>query len=192
MKAKTIGIQFYRAEHGITTEQYSHTIKLVLGSVLGAIAALLQAAGLFAGIGYVFSMMATGPIVLATILSIRIGLITYIVTTLLLVIIQPTEVLIFLFTTGILGLGLGLGFKLLRKKLLVTLTGMITLAIGIMSLLFLFQFPVLGPTVGTDANISMALGILFFCYIYSWIWMRVSLLIMRRMEKQYGSISKGT
>ena len=109
MSGKAIGVRLYHREHGITTDQYSNTLKLVLGSVLGAMAALLQAAGLFAGIGYLFSMLATGPTVLATILSIRIGLITYILTTLLLVIIQPTEVLVFLFTTGLLGVGLGIG-----------------------------------------------------------------------------------
>jgi hypothetical protein len=185
MKMRTIGMRVYQANHGITTDHYSATIKLVFGSLLGAIAALLQAAGLFSGIGYVLSMLATGPIIIATIMSIRVGLLTYVLTALLLLVIQPTEVLVFLFTTGILGIGLGTGFKVLKRKLFVTAAGALTLAMGIASLLYLFQFPILGSSLTGQLNMSVTAGILAFCLLYSWIWMRVSLFAMHRFEKQY-------
>jgi hypothetical protein len=192
MKMKTIGMRVYHANHGITTAHYSATLKLVFGSLLGAIAALLQAAGLFSGIGYVFSMLATGPIILATIMSIRVGLLTYVLTALLLLIIQPTEVLVFLFTTGILGIGLGIGFKLLKRRLFVTAAGALTLALGIAVLLYLFQFPILGPSLIGELNMSVTAGILAFCLLYSWVWMRVSLFVMHRFEKQYTVRQSGT
>lgn len=185
MKGKTIGYRLYQANHGITTDHYSNTMKLVLGSLLGVMAALLQAAGLFPGLGYLFSMLATGPIILATIMSIRIGLITYVLTTLLLVIIQPTEVLVFLFTTGLLGIGLGIGFKLLKRRILVTISGACSLAIGIVILLYLFQFPILGPSLTGQLHVLVSVAILSFCLLYSWIWMLASLFTMRRFERQF-------
>ncbi|WP_226037450.1 hypothetical protein [Aquibacillus saliphilus] len=184
MLGRMVGL-LYHTEHGVTTDHYTNTIKLVLGSVLGAIAALFQAAGLFTGIGYLFSMLATGPIVLATILSIRIGFITYLLTTLLLVIIQPTEVVVFLFTTGLLGVGLGVGFKLLKRRLLVAITGAVSLALGMMILLYLLDFPVLGPSVTGEPSISIMLGIFSFCLIYSWIWMHVTLFFIGKIDRNY-------
>ncbi|KAB8127050.1 hypothetical protein F9U64_18730 [Gracilibacillus oryzae] len=185
MQDKLIGKRLFLKEHGITSGQYSNAVKLVLGSVLGTIAALLQSAGLFAGFGYLFSMMATGPIVLATILSIKIGLITYTSTALLLLIIQPSEIVVFLFTTGLLGVGLGIGFKLLKKRILVTMTGAFSLVLGVIVLLYLFQFPILGPGVTGPPGLFIILGLSCFCLLYSWIWMRISLVMMVKLERQY-------
>ncbi|MCT2536687.1 hypothetical protein NC661_20000 [Aquibacillus koreensis] len=184
MSDKTFGTQdLVKPRHDITSVQYSKTVKLVYGSLLGAIAALLQAAGLFAGIGYAFSIMATGPIVLATVISIRIGLITYVLTTCLLVIIQPTEVFIFLFTTGLLGVSLGIGFKLVRQTAMVTLIGAVSLATGVLSLLYLFQFPILGPSINSELSVKVIAGVVAFSLVYSWIWMRVSMFGFKRMRR---------
>ncbi|MDZ5471391.1 hypothetical protein SM124_06485 [Bacillus sp. 31A1R] len=169
--------------HELTNQAYSKTTKLVLGSLLGALAAILQSAGLFAGVGYIFSTITTGPIILATIISIRIGILTYVLTTLLLVIIQPTEVLVFLFTTGLLGVGLGIAFKLLKKGILVTLMGGITLSLGIFALLYIFQFPILGPSVTSKVSGTVILGTLVLSILYSWIWMRLCMIGMRHLNR---------
>lgn len=184
MKGNTLRMRMFTAHHEITTSHFSKTNRLVLGSLLGAVAAIFQSAGLIAGIGYLFSMLATGPIIMATILSVRIGVLTYILTTLLLVIIQPTEVIVFLFTTGLLGVSLGIGFKVLKQKTLVTIAGGVSLAVGIMMLLYLFQFPILGPQVTSDASVTVILGILSFCLLYSWLWMRVSIIAMKQMNRK--------
>ncbi|WP_442600200.1 hypothetical protein [Neobacillus sp. D3-1R] len=175
-------VHLFSGKHNIVTKNYSKTNKIVLGSILGAMAGLLQSAGLFTGIGYIFSTLATGPIILATILSVRIGLLTYLLTGILLLIIQPTEVLVFLFTTGILGVGIGLGLKHFKRTITVTSIGGLSLSIGIVLLLTLFQFPVLGPE-WTEISVNLLLGILTFSMVFSWIWIQVSLLCMKYLSR---------
>ena len=177
------GSRVLKKNHEISVVPYTKNKKLVIGSLLGAIAAILQSAGLIGGIGYAFSMMATGPIVLATVISIRIGMLTYAVTALLLMILQPSEVLVFLFTTGLLGISLGIGFKLFRMSIAVSILGGISLTSGIVILLYLFQFPVLGPSVSSKASGSVAAVILFFGFIYSWIWMNLSRIGMKQLNQ---------
>ena len=99
-----------------TIDSYSKTIKLVVGALLGSIAVIFQSAGIFTGLGFILSMMSTGPLVLASLLSLRIGVMTYVITVCLLAIFQPSEVLVFLFTTGLLGLSLGIGLKYFKEK----------------------------------------------------------------------------
>jgi hypothetical protein len=169
-------------KHNIVTHHYSNTNKMVLGSILGAMAAILQSAGLFTGVGYIFSTLATGPIILATILSVRIGMLTYVLTGILLFIIQPTEVLVFLFTTGILGVGIGLGLKYFKRTFTVTSIGGFSLGLGILLLLTLFNFPVLGPEL-TQISVSLVLGILAFSMVFSWIWIKVSLVCMKYLNR---------
>lgn len=158
----------------ISTQNYSNATKLVLGSLLAGIAAILQAAGFFTGIGYAFSMLTTLPIVLASKLSLRIGFMSYVITVFLLAIIQPSELFVFPFTTGLLGLSLGIAFKLWKSWISITLTGGFGLSIGIMFLLYVLRFPVLGPAVSSIFNLNIALIIFLFSMFYSLIWMGIS------------------
>lgn len=62
------------------------------------------------GIGFLISFLATLPIFLATCFSIRQGILSYTLTIFLLFIIQPSELIIFPFTTGLLGIAMGVAF----------------------------------------------------------------------------------
>ena len=178
-------IKFFptKNELELLTSNYSRTMKLVLGSVLSAIAVLLQSAGVFTGIGYVFSMFATLPIVLATMISVQLGIMSYTLSILLLVIIQPSELIVFPFTTGLLGLGLGIGFKLFKHWLKVSIFSAVVLMAGIFLLLYGLKFPVLGPSIGSSIDIRVILGTLLFSLIYSWIWVLISVKASRFMRK---------
>jgi hypothetical protein len=158
-------------------------MKLVVGSLLGAFAAILQSAGLIGGIGYAFSIMAAGPIVLASVLSVRIGLLTYAVTTFILVILQPSEVLVFLFTTGLLGIALGIGFKFCKTRSMVSVIGGTLLSAGILIVLYIFQFPVLGPSISSKISGTVVGGVFLFGLFYSWICMNLSVLGMKHLNK---------
>ncbi|MDQ1143919.1 hypothetical protein QE429_000746 [Bacillus sp. SORGH_AS 510] len=184
------GVHFFLKAHDVSVVDYPKNTRMILGSLLGAIAAILQSAGLIGGIGYAFSMMATGPIVLATIISAQFGLLTYVVTAILLLIIQPSEVLVFLFTTGLLGVALGLGFRWAKRKVSVTLAGGLALTVGILLLLFMFHFPILGPSLSSDRNVITILAIAGFSLLYSWIWMRLSLAGIRQLNKRVIRIHK--
>jgi len=184
LKVLKRGVRFFLKAHEVSVVDYPRNTKMLLGSLLGAIAAILQSAGLIGGFGYAFSMMATGPIVLSTVISVQFGLLTYVVTAILLLIIQPSEVLVFLFTTGLLGVALGLGFKWSRRQVSFTLTGGLALSAGILLLLFVFHFPVLGPSFSSDVNAKTILAVEVFSIIYSWIWMRVSIAGIRQINKR--------
>jgi hypothetical protein len=169
--------------HVVTINEYSKTAKLVAGSLLGGMAAILQSAGIFTGVGYIFSMLTTLPIVISTIFSVRIGLMTYGVTVFLLALFQPSELIVFPFTTGLLGIGLGIGLRFLKKSIPVTLFAGICLSFGIFLLLYVFRFPVLGPSIKPDFNMKVILGIIGFSLVYSWIWMRISIMGIKILDK---------
>ncbi|MEH7223629.1 hypothetical protein V7112_07395 [Bacillus sp. JJ1566] len=149
---------------------FSKTSKLVFGAFLAAFAAIFQSAGVFGGFGYVFSMLTTLPILLSSMMSIRIGIMSYVITILLLMIFQPSELFVFPFTTGLLGISLGIAFRIWKSRLAITLFGGIALAIGIMALLYVFHFPVLGPSVTGEFDEKIVILILLFSVFYSWLW----------------------
>lgn len=157
---------FFGIEHDLM--EVSPTTKLIFTAVLSSFAAIFQSAGGYApGIGFMVSAMTTLPIFLATIVSVKHGFLSYCVTILLLIIIQPSELLIFSFTTGILGLVLGVSFyKPQTRFLVVTLAGA-ALCMGILTLLFIFRFPVLGPGFGSSFHYRPLLVIVIFSMLYA-------------------------
>ncbi len=158
-------------------------MKLILGSVFACIAAILQAAGgLLPGIGFFISPLATAPILLCSMLSIRFGVMSYFLTIMLLLILQPTELFVFPFTTGLLGLGIGVSFHLLRKRIGIITTGTILLMLGIMCLLFIINFPILGPVVFDSFSLLATISIFLFTFLYSWLWVEISLIIFKRIK----------
>jgi hypothetical protein len=170
-------------ELAYTFDFYSKTTRFVIGALLGSVAVIFQSAGIFTGFGYLLSMMTTGPIVLATLLSTRIGVMTYFVTIILLAVVQPSELLVFPFTTGLLGLSIGLGLKCMKRTIYILLISAFCLTTGICILLYGIGFPILGPTVTSQFNIRVFLGIFSFSIIYSWIWIRVSVLVFNVIHK---------
>jgi hypothetical protein len=162
---------------------YSQTTRFVMGALLGSIAVIFQSAGIFTGVGYIISMMTTGPIVLATLLSVRIGCLTYLVTILLLAIVQPSELLVFLFTTGLLGLSLGIGLVYLKRTLLILSFSALSLTLGISLLLYVVKFPILGPSVSSDLNVVVSLSTFAFSFLYSWIWLKLSIMAFNLFHK---------
>ncbi len=165
------------AEDGVipTVDGYSNTMRLVVGALLGSIAVIFQSAGIFTGFGYVLSMMSTGPLVLASLLAFRIGVMTYFTTIFLLAMFQQSEVLVFTFTTGLLGLSLGIGLKYLKRGIFIVPFAALSLTLGISVLLYGFKFPILGPSVTSSLNGMVLLGTLAFSLLYSWIWKRISI-----------------
>ena len=166
-----------------TIDMYSKTMRLVIGALLGSIAVILQSAGVFTGIGYILSMMSTAPLVLASLLSLKIGVMTYFVTVFLLAMLQPGELLIFLFTTGLLGLSLGIGLKCLKRSIFIIPFAAICLTLGISVLLYGFNFPILGPSVTSQFNSKLILIIFVFSILYSWIWKRLSISAFKVLNK---------
>nr|WP_330218299.1 hypothetical protein [Ornithinibacillus californiensis] len=166
-----------------TFHNFKYMKKLILVSFLACLAAIFQSAGgFFPGIGYLISPLATAPILLCSMFSIPFGFMSYLLTIMLLVILQPTELIIFPFTTGLLGLGIGASLHFLRKRITIIASGSVLLMVGIMSLLYVFRYPVLGP-VGSDSfSLLTTGGIFLFTFLYSWLWVEAALNISKRIK----------
>lgn len=150
---------------------------------LGALTALFQSAGGFLpGPGYLISPLATAPMVLATLISLRSGLTAYVLSNLLLLLIQPSELIIFPFTTGLLGLALGIFIARSRNRIQVILFSAIALWAGITLVLYAFRFPLLGPSVAMSFRIDTTVYVLLFCILYSGMWTEFSLRLLARLR----------
>lgn len=168
-----------------TIDSYSKTMRIVVGALLGSIAVIFQSAGIFTGIGYILSMMSTGPLVLASLLSLRIGVMTYFVTVFLLAMLQPSELLVFIFTTGLLGLSLGIGLKYLKRSILIIPFAALCLTLGISILLYGFKFSILGPLVTSHFSSKVILGTFAFSLLYSWIWKKLCITAIKILNKVF-------
>ncbi|KAB2330308.1 hypothetical protein [Bacillus mesophilum] len=160
------------------------TTRIILTSIFSCIAATLQAAGGFLpGIGYFISPLATAPILLCSMFSIPFGVMSYFLTIMLLFVLQPTELIVFPFTTGLLGLGIGASFHFFRRRIKIILTGGLLLMSGIISLLFILRFPVLGPAVPDSFSFLLTGCIFLFASLYSWLWVEIALIIFKRLKR---------
>lgn len=159
---------FFRIKHD--SLELLPSTKLILTAILSTFAAIFQSAGGYMpGIGFFLSTMTTLPIFLATSVSVRHGFLSYLVTILLLLLIQPSELIIFPFTTGILGVAIGFSIYRLETKFWVVICSGASLFMGIILLLFVFRFPVLGPGVDPSFHLLSLILIAFFSITYAWI-----------------------
>jgi hypothetical protein len=159
----------------------NHLFQLTSAALFSAMASIFQSAGGFLPIvGLFISPFATLPIILITIISIPYGIMCYFTTIFLLMFIQPSELFIFPFTTGLLGLAVGVGFKLLKSNITIITSSGLSLVIGILLLLFVIKFPVLGPTVSTSMDWKIVLMLIPFCWFYSWIWVVLTRFLIKR------------
>ncbi len=115
--------------------------------------------------------------------SIREGILSYILTIFLLFIIEPSELIVFPFTTGLLGLALGVSFLKLKRRIWIVSFSATCLLIGIMIVLDVFRFPVLGPAVHTTMNIKIILSIFIMSFLYCWIYAGFCRIMMNRLYK---------
>jgi hypothetical protein len=146
--------------HNSFNKSASFSKKITIIALLRTMAATLQAAGgLIPIAGLFISPLATAPSILSVVLSARYGLLSYLLTLFLLVIVQPSEVLIFAFTTGLLGIGIGFAFRVWERRLSLIMTGAVFLFSGILIVLHVFRFPLLGPSGGSIILLASVLKI---------------------------------
>lgn len=159
----------------------SNTDMLVMIALLSAIAAILQSMGGFLpGIGYAISPFSTAAIFLANWLFPKRGILAYLLTIVLLWIIQPSELVVFPFTTGILGVVLGLSMHFLKNRLIIVFLSGAGLTMGIQFVLSVLRFPLLGPVAETSFSLHVFVYIFIFSIVYSWVWLEASLFFMKK------------
>ena len=155
----------------------------LFGALMASLAAILQAAGgLLPGIGMFLSPFTTLPILVSTLVSIRTGILTYILTIFLLLIMEPSELFIFPFTTGLLGIGLGWTFRILHRRLEIILINGLLLFTGICIPLYVLGFPVFGPAASSSFDGLILVLIIGFSFLYSWLWLELGSFFLRKIE----------
>ncbi|MFD0771175.1 hypothetical protein ACFQZ1_20740 [Bacillus sp. CGMCC 1.60114] len=156
--------------------------QLVITALLSTFAAMFQSAGgIMPGIGFLISCLATLPIFLVTYFSIRQGILSYILTIFLLFIIQPSELIIFPFTTGLLGIALSLAFLQFKRRIAVVSFSAVCLMVGIMIILYVFRFPVLGPTVDTTMDLKVIVLTCILSFFYCWMFAEICRMFINRL-----------
>lgn len=162
----------------------NQTKSIVTIAFLSALIALFQSAGGFLpGAGYLISPFSTAPMVLATLISFRSGLTAYALSNLLLLLIQPSELIVFPFTTGLLGMALGLFISCSKNRIQVVLFSATALWAGISLVLYAFRFPLLGPSVAMNFRIDITIYVFLFSLLYSGMWTEISLRLVARLRK---------
>lgn len=170
--------------HDYIEKEWTMTNKLVFSALLAAIAALLQSAGGFIpGVGYLISPFTTLPIIIAMVISTRTGLLSYIIAGCLLLLIEPTELFIFPFTTGLLGLILGWSFRIFQSSLHVVILSSTCLFLGICFPLYILDFPVFGPITSNSLQRHILIFILGFSFLYSFTWNKIGLFFINKIKK---------
>lgn len=173
-----------RAINSYIKNNWTKVKKMVIIALISGLAAVLQSCGGFLpGVGYLITPFTTIPIILCTLVSLSSGFLGYFLTIILLVVFMPSEIMSFPFTTGILGVGLGVGFLFLKRRIYIVIFNSIILLAGISILLYVIQFPVLGPSVSSEFSLKAEAFIYIFCFVYSWIWAELSARLLRRLRK---------
>ncbi|OCA91835.1 hypothetical protein [Pseudobacillus wudalianchiensis] len=163
--------------------KHTKTMRLAFGAFLVCIAAALQAAGgVLPGVGYFISPFATLPILIGAMFSLQMGVMSYFLTILLLFILFPSELMVFPFTTGLMGIGIGIAFSFFKKRFIIISVGAILLTIGIMILLYVFSFPVLGPAVSSSFSLLTAGSIFLFSFLYNCLWVEIALFFFKKLK----------
>ncbi|WHY01311.1 hypothetical protein [Neobacillus sp. DY30] len=154
----------------ILRDQRRFAFKLVASGLLALIAAILQSAGgVIPGIGLLISPFSTAPIIISILISPTYGVLSYILTIFLLLLIQPSELIVFPFTTGAMAIGIGFGLIFFNKGWKVITFSSLFLCIGICLLLYIVQFPVLGPLL-LPFSLWNIIVIYLFSLLYCWLW----------------------
>ncbi|WP_421379752.1 hypothetical protein ACOJQI_16190 [Bacillus salacetis] len=160
--------------------------KFVFSTLMTSISVLLQASGTFIPvIGVFISPFATLPILLSSNVSIHYGALSYICASITLGIISPEESLIFFLTTGALGLVLGAGLHLKINKFVSIFFASLILTIGSLIMVFLLEFPLLGPLSPKNTNTLLTFFILIILFItYSFLWEAFGRRVIKKIERQ--------
>jgi hypothetical protein len=165
-------------------KSHSRSYKLIFATIMAVFSAILQSAGgLLPGIGFLISPFAFLPILITVVYITQFGLPTYFITIFLLLIIQPSELFIFPFTTGVLGVALGLGLKVFRRLIAVAFAGALALMVGICIPLYVLGFPIMGPLLPSVPTLKATIFIFAFSCIYSLLCLLTSLIFLKRINR---------
>ncbi len=163
----------------------SNTLQnLVRYSLLASIATLLQISVIFLpGLGRILGAFNTLPIALAARISPRGGILCYIISTWLTLVMIPSEAPLLVLCTGPLGVALGWGLHLSAGKRKTALSGALIFMCGLLLITLLLGLPVFGPILQGKGLIIMLGFYAGFAWVYSYAWLRMVKKMVGQLER---------
>jgi hypothetical protein len=154
---------------------------IAVGGICSTLSVILQLAPIyFSGLGLLLSPLSSLPVIFAALNSVVCGSFSYLCTGLIILIISPHESVIFLLTTGLFGLVLGINYN--KKFITAVIMSGSVLFSGINILIYFIGVAAFGDAL-TDIPLHIAeIIILIFSFIYSVIWMVILKIIFRRIN----------
>src|SRR5699024_5929198 len=99
-----------------------------------------------------------------------------------LLVMRPDELFVFPFTTGLLGISLGITFIYIRNIFMLVFVNGLVLSIGICFILYILKFPVLGPSVAQSFDVLIVGGVFLFALVYSAIWLFLCRFLLKKLS----------
>lgn len=157
---------------------------IAAGGICTTLSVLLQLAPLyFPGLGLMLSPLGSLPVIFAALYSVTCGSFTYLCTGLIILVISPHESVIFLLTTGILGLALGINYN--KNFITAVIISGLTLFSGINILTYFIGIAAFGDALTGIPLYIEEIIIFIFSLIYSTLWMVLLKFIIGRINSLY-------
>lgn len=154
-----------------------------IGGILTALAVLFQSAPVFLpGVGLTLSPLSTLPIAMAAVINISLGLTVFFSSALILTFVSVQESIILLFTTGLLGITLGILLNRKGNLISILLSG-VALSFGMLCLTYIIGVPAFAELTETVSAPFIILTFILFSLAYSSIWNICIRKFMNRMIK---------
>ena len=143
---------------------------ICVGGVLTAVTVLFQSAPVFLpAIGLALSPLSTLPVVIAAVSSISLGFSVFFASAFILAFVSTQETIIFLLTTGI--LGIAIGALLFRKGIAISIcVSSVTLSLGIAFLTYIAGVPSFVEFMGSLSIPFASLIFFSFSLVYASAW----------------------
>lgn len=75
-----------------------------------------------------------------------------------------------------------MGTPTFTKRIVVAAVNTVFLFLGICFPLYVLEFPVFGPMTSSAISVKVILAIFWFSFVYSFIWVQLSLSVIRRLK----------
>lgn len=155
---------------------------LTMGAVLVSIAVIIQASPLYLPVvGVSLSALSTLPVALASYYNGMTGLLTYLAASILLLFWNVPQAVIFLLTSGLLGIMLGTLIRWRLRLISVVAIPAIALSAGVFLAGGLLGIPVFPWLPGLEKVFFLPVMV-FFCAVYASIWVPLLAVIISRMK----------
>lgn len=157
----------------VRNKNQSNVNFVVVGGLLTALTVIIQSAPVFIPmIGMILSPFSTLPVALAAMTRISLGLAVYLASALILIFLSLEEAIIFVFTTGILGLVLGM--LIFRKGIVIaTVISGVVLSLGITILTFVIGLFKIDGLINSGSAFTTILIFKVFSVFYALVWVKI-------------------